>query len=447
MRLLGRLLGVLSCLGAALEGSPALRWHSTSCHLARSVPGSPSGSLSFLGRDAQGLAVFHAHWDGHGRLQACSRQEEPELTAAFSALCAAEISRDSFVHSPGPELRRALAALRSQWGACPPSARRPAGTREKRAAGQRGAPGVEHPREKRGWTMPGTLWCGFGDSARNSTELGVFRGPDLCCREHDHCPQSISPFQYNYGIQNYRFQTISHCDCDARCRTYGFIPLARLQPKTLYNTTWRSPAMAPTPSPQSPAPSKDNAAALQAPVATPRPDLAPTAWLEVTHMGHQGPPGALKPQVARHACRSFRHLDRCEYQIGPQETKFQLLNDGLEPLFHCNCTRRLARSLRLHSPPTGANMLWELLGTTCFKLAPPLDCAESKDCSRGPRAIRVPARHLQRLQHRRLRGTGTEEGLARPPEPPKAPMSFYDRCLQQTQAALRTQEQQTSWNQ
>ncbi|XP_014398027.1 PREDICTED: group 3 secretory phospholipase A2 isoform X3 [Myotis brandtii] len=420
MRLLGRLLGVLSCLGAALEGSPAPRWHSTSCHLA----------------------------------------------------------------SPGPELQRALATLRSQWGACPPSAGRPAGAREKRAAGQRGPPSVGPLREKRGWTMPGTLWCGFGDSAGNSTELGVFRGPDLCCREHDHCPQSISPFQYNYGMQNYRFQTISHCDCDARfrqclqnqrdsvsdlvgvaffnvletpcfvleeqeacvawywwggCKTYGSIPLARLQPKTLYNTSWRSPAMALTPSPQSPAPSKDKAAALQAPVASPRPDLAPTAWLEVTHSGHQGPPGALKPQVARQACRSFRHLDRCEHQIRPQETKFQLL-------FHCNCTRRLARSLRLHSPPTGANMLWELLGTTCFKLAPPLDCAESKDCSRGPRAIRVSAPHLQRLQQR-LRGTGTEEGQARPPEPPKAPMSFYDRCLQQIQAALRTQEQQTSWNQ
>uniref|UniRef100_G1PDR7 Group 3 secretory phospholipase A2 n=1 Tax=Myotis lucifugus TaxID=59463 RepID=G1PDR7_MYOLU len=488
MRLLGRLLGVLSCLGAALEGSPA-RWHSTSCHLARSVPGSP-GSLSFLGKDAQGLAVFHAHWDGHGRLQACSRQEEPELTAAFSALCAGESSRDFFVHSPGPELRRALATLRSQWGACPPSAGRPAGAREKRAAGQRGPP-RRGPREKRGWTVPGTLWCGFGDSAGNSTELGVFRGPDLCCREHDHCPQSISPFQYNYGMQNYRFQTISHCDCDARfrqclqnqqdsvsdlvgvaffnvletpcfvleeqeacvawywwggCKTYGSIPLARLQPKTLYNTSWRSPAMALTPSPQSPAPSKDKAAALQAPVASPRPDLAPTAWLEVTHSGHQGPPGALKPQVARQACRSFRHLDRCEHQIGPQETKFQLFNGAREPLFHCNCTRRLARSLRLHSPPTGANMLWELLGTTCFKLAPPLDCAESKDCSRGPRAIRVSARHLQRLQQR-LRGTGTEEGQARPPEPPKTPRSFYDRCLQQIQAAPRTQEQQTSWNQ
>lgn len=46
------------------------------------------------------------------------------------------------------------------------------------------------------------------------------------------------------------------------------------------------------------------------------------------------------PPVARQACRSFRHLDKCEHQIGPQETKFQLLNRAREPLFHCNCTRR-----------------------------------------------------------------------------------------------------------
>ncbi|XP_008140631.3 group 3 secretory phospholipase A2 [Eptesicus fuscus] len=504
MRLLGRLLWVLSFVGAALEGSSALRWNSTSCHLARSSPGSPSGSLSFLGKDARGLALVHARWDGRGRLRACRRQEEPELTAAFSALCAGEISRDFFVHSPGPELQRALSALQRQRGACPPSPSPggPAGVREKRAVGQRGPPGAGQPREKRGWTMPGTLWCGVGDSAGNSTELGVFRGPDLCCREHDHCPQTISPFQYNYGIQNYRFHTISHCDCDARfrqclqnqqdsvsdlvgvaffnvletpcfvleeqeacvawywwggCRTYGSIPIARLQPKTLYNASWRSPAMALTPSAPSPAPSKPrqkqrpwkwplqregsqhpskgNAAALQAPEASPRPDLAPAAWLEVTHSGHQGPPGALKPQVARQACHSFRHLDKCEHQIGPRETKFQLHNGAPEPLFHCNCTRRLARSLRRHSPPTGANLLWELLGTTCFKLAPPLDCAERKDCSRGPRAIKVSARHLKRLQRRRLGGTGTEGGQARPSEPPKAPLSFFDRCLQQTQAA------------
>lgn len=38
----------------------------------------------------------------------------------------------------------------------------------------------------------------------------------------------------------------------------------------------------------------------------------------------------------------------------------------------------LARFLRLHSPPAGTHKVWELLGTTCFKLAPQLDCAEGQ---------------------------------------------------------------------
>ncbi|KAM5311038.1 group 3 secretory phospholipase A2 isoform 2-T2 [Glossophaga mutica] len=469
MGILGVLLGVLSFLRATLGGSSALHWYNTSCHLARPTPGSPLGSLSFLGKNAQGLALFHTHWDGHGRLQACSRQDEPELTASFRALCAGKITQGFFIHTPGPELRRALATLRSQWGACQPSAESAAGARGKRAAGQSGTPGLAHRRGKRGWTVPGTLWCGVGDSAGNSTELGVFRGPDLCCREHDGCPQTILPFQYDYGIRNYRFHTISHCDCDARCRMYGSIPFARLQPTTLYNASWNSPAIPLTPNPQSPAPSKsqqkqhpqkwppqqegsqhpskDNATALQATMASPMLDVTPTARLDVTHSGLQGPQGVLKPQGTRQACRGFRHLDQCEHQIGPQETKFQLLNSAPEPLFLCNCTHRLARFLRRHSPPTGANMLLDLLGTTCFKLAPPLDCAESKDCSRGPRAIKVSAQHLWQLQQRRLWSTGRNEGQAWPSKHPRTPMSFYDQCLQLTQAAGGPKEQQKSWNQ
>ncbi|XP_054450361.1 group 3 secretory phospholipase A2 [Pteronotus mesoamericanus] len=501
MGVLGVLLGVLTCLRSTLGDSPAFRWHSTSCHLSRPIPGSPMGSLSFLGTDAQGLALFHALWDGHGRLQTCNWQDEPELTAAFSALCAGEITRGFFIHAPGPELQRALATLQSQWEACR-SEKSQAGAREKRATEQSEAPGVAHQRGKRGWTMPGTLWCGVGDSARNSTELGVFWGPDLCCREHDRCPQTISPFQYNYGIRNYRFHTISHCDCDARfqqclqkqrdsisdivgvaffnvleipcfvleeqeacvawywwggCRMYGSIPFARLQPKTIYNASWSFPAIPVTPDPQSPAPSKsrqneypqqwpsqqegpqqpskDNATTLQATMASPWPDMTPTARLKITHPGLQGPQAALKPEATHQACRGFRHLDQCEHQIGPQETKFQLFNSNQEPLFHCTCTRRLARFLRLHSPPSGAYMLLEPLGTTCFKLALPLDCAESKDCSRGPRAIKVSARHLQRLQQRRLWGTGRDDGQAWPSKHPRVPMSFYDQCLQLTQAA------------
>eukprot|EP00070_Physeter_catodon_P033028 XP_028339922.1 group 3 secretory phospholipase A2 isoform X2 [Physeter catodon] len=465
------LLGVLNFLGAVLGGSPALHLHSTSCHLARPISGSPLGSLSFLGKSAQGLALFHARWDGHGRLQVCSRQDEPVLTTAFSTLCAGEITRDSFIHTPGPELQRALATLKSQWEACRWPAESPAGTREKRAAGQSGAPGMGNQRVKRGWTMPGTLWCGVGDSAGNSSELGVFQGPDLCCQEHDRCPQTVSPFQYNYGIRNYRLHTISHCNCDARCRTYGSVSLARLQPRTFYNASWSSLAIPLTPSPQNPVPSKPrwiqhpqkwpaqqkeseypsqaNATALQAAVASPGPDVGSIVQLEVTDSGLQGPWRGLKPQGARQACRSFHRLDQCEHQIGPQKTKFQLFNNAREPLFHCNCTRRLARFLRLHSPPVGANILWELLGMTCFKLAPPLDCAEGKGCSRDPRAIKVSARHLRRLQQRQLQlqGTGTDNRQAWTSEHPKAPMSFYDRCLQLTQGAGGPEGQQKSWNQ
>lgn len=179
MKVLGMLLGLLSFLGAALEGSSALPWKSTSCHLGRFFPGSPFQSLSFLGKDAQGLALFHVHWDGFWRLQSCSRQDAPELTEAFSALCAGEITQNIFIQNPEPELQRAFATLQSQWEICRSSYESPAGVREKRAAGQSGIPGVGHHRGKRGWTVPGTLWCGVGDSAGNSTELGEPQGCGL----------------------------------------------------------------------------------------------------------------------------------------------------------------------------------------------------------------------------------------------------------------------------
>ncbi|OCU01599.1 uncharacterized protein LOC121394513 [Xenopus laevis] len=73
-------------------------------------------------------------------------------------------------------------------------------------------------RYKRGLTMPGTLWCGAGSSADNFTNLGIFNGADLCCREHDHCSHQIEAFQFLYGMRNYRLHTVSHCDCDQRFR-------------------------------------------------------------------------------------------------------------------------------------------------------------------------------------------------------------------------------------
>ncbi|XP_068096850.1 group 3 secretory phospholipase A2 [Hyperolius riggenbachi] len=78
--------------------------------------------------------------------------------------------------------------------------------------------GMHQSRHKRSWMMPGTLWCGAGSTAENFTNLGVFSGVDLCCREHDYCFPQIQSFEFLYGIRNYRLHTVSHCDCDLRFR-------------------------------------------------------------------------------------------------------------------------------------------------------------------------------------------------------------------------------------
>ncbi|XP_051021105.1 group 3 secretory phospholipase A2 [Acomys russatus] len=495
MGVLGVLLGVLAFLKVAPGNSRTLHWDSTSCHLVKPIPGSPLGSLSFLGKDDQGLALFQALWDAHHRLRVCIRQDEPELITAFRALCAGQPAQQFFVHIPGPQLQRALATLQSQWEACQGSEDSPTGARKKRETGPSGAPDREHLRRRRGWTIPGTLWCGVGNSAGNSSELGVFHGPDLCCREHDQCPQTISPLQYNYGIRNFRFHTISHCDCDARfqqclrsqhdsisdimgvaffnlleipcfvlkeqeacvawhwwgmCRAYGSVLLAQLQPRTYYNASWKAAATSLTPSPPSPVPSKHlqqtqarhhsstTTTTLQTPALSSRPDTMPSR----AQSGGVPQPGLWdgpKHQDAHRVCRSLRHLDQCEHQIKPQETKFHLPNSAHTPLFHCNCTRRLARFLRLHSPPAGTNKVWELLGITCFKLAPQLNCAEGKGCSRDHKAIRVSAPHLRRLRQNRLHfwDKGTSGVLAQPLEAPGTSMSLYSQCLQLTQTIWR----------
>uniref|UniRef100_A0A8C5WC20 Phospholipase A2-like central domain-containing protein n=1 Tax=Leptobrachium leishanense TaxID=445787 RepID=A0A8C5WC20_9ANUR len=48
--------------------------------------------------------------------------------------------------------------------------------------------------------------------------LSLFRGLDICCREHDHCTPQIQSFEFLYGFRNYRLHTVSHCDCDQRFR-------------------------------------------------------------------------------------------------------------------------------------------------------------------------------------------------------------------------------------
>ncbi|KAB5550170.1 hypothetical protein PHYPO_G00050750 [Pangasianodon hypophthalmus] len=69
-------------------------------------------------------------------------------------------------------------------------------------------------RSKRGFTYPGTLWCGAGNIADSYDQLGEFAETDKCCRTHDHCPHIIHAFSSKYGFTNFKWHSISHCDCD-----------------------------------------------------------------------------------------------------------------------------------------------------------------------------------------------------------------------------------------
>uniref|UniRef100_A0A665T2F8 phospholipase A2 n=1 Tax=Echeneis naucrates TaxID=173247 RepID=A0A665T2F8_ECHNA len=73
-------------------------------------------------------------------------------------------------------------------------------------------------RSKRGFTYPGTLWCGAGNMADNYDQLGTFAETDSCCRTHDHCPHVIHAFSTKYGYTNFKWHSICHCDCDNALR-------------------------------------------------------------------------------------------------------------------------------------------------------------------------------------------------------------------------------------
>ncbi|ESO95492.1 hypothetical protein LOTGIDRAFT_117034 [Lottia gigantea] len=60
----------------------------------------------------------------------------------------------------------------------------------------------------------GTKWCGVGNISKDYNDLGVFRETDKCCREHDYCPDYISPYQSKYGLENNSPFVRLNCDCD-----------------------------------------------------------------------------------------------------------------------------------------------------------------------------------------------------------------------------------------
>uniref|UniRef100_A0A8C5RQF9 phospholipase A2 n=1 Tax=Laticauda laticaudata TaxID=8630 RepID=A0A8C5RQF9_LATLA len=545
--MLGFARAALLALGFAL---PCARgsWTEANTACATRATGGRSGLLSFLWLRPDGspaAVLVQSLWDlRSGQLLDCALRTEPDGTRRYWELCRpGGLRRPLARASWDPRLRRELDALEARKGACKGT---PAGRAAAAAAGGK-REGEARPRSRRGLTLPGTLWCGSGATAEMPSELGVFQGPDVCCREHDNCDAHITPLEFKYGMRNYRLHTISHCSCDNRfsdclknlndtisnfignsffnllevpcfqltetedcvewhwwggCKKYGMMPLAHLVDPNPYQPIENPEATA---SPLQPSRhrkpglkgNKTRRKKVKKPSSKTQDPISPFSKLnQVTHLPGRSSPGeetvprspALpttsepspikmegeilatrhpvvfsmeeassnetwqgkrpfpgpsaghgqaskqRPGLSRR-CRCYQRLDQCPFQIGPHEFKYQLHNSDDRTLFHCNCTRRLARFLRRRKGPNEVEelVLSDYISPSCFVLETPPGCRTGDkswpNCIGIGKAILAPARHLtNRLMGKEARGSfkvKRQEGASL-----EGATQLFEKCVQ-----------------
>uniref|UniRef100_A0A182FKB8 Phospholipase A2 n=1 Tax=Anopheles albimanus TaxID=7167 RepID=A0A182FKB8_ANOAL len=79
--------------------------------------------------------------------------------------------------------------------------------------GDQGKSRANRTQERINLTVPGTKWCGPGNTANDYDDLGSNSEVDKCCREHDHC-DNIPAGETKYGLKNDDYFTRLHCKCD-----------------------------------------------------------------------------------------------------------------------------------------------------------------------------------------------------------------------------------------
>ncbi|AWO98733.1 phospholipase A2 group III [Scophthalmus maximus] len=171
-----------------------------------------SAGENFLYRVSDGAEVVSSVVSSSGELVTCS-------------VVANQTQARSFVHEcrSGPRGRRGGRRLQARFARM--SEAKPICREFKSKSGRGGSANRDDSddsslqnkvlkRSKRGFTYPGTLWCGAGNMADHYDQLGEFAETDSCCRIHDHCPHVIHAFSSNYGHTNFKWHSICHCDCD-----------------------------------------------------------------------------------------------------------------------------------------------------------------------------------------------------------------------------------------
>uniref|UniRef100_A0A3Q3MET4 phospholipase A2 n=1 Tax=Labrus bergylta TaxID=56723 RepID=A0A3Q3MET4_9LABR len=247
-------------------------------------------------------------------------------------------------------------------------------------------------RVKRGFIVPGTLWCGSGNKAPSFDDLGVFSDTDSCCREHDQCKDTILSFHSQFGVFNSNIFTMSHCDCDNKFRRclmeandsiadvvgYTFFNLLKMHcfefshrlqctQRNWFENSWRAASQTPSFTPS---------LLLQHPHLRPRPapplppsHLSPMdpnqtgsktlyplktglclTWMPISQVLERlfGKPASItEKNTATHL-----HLDCCRNKILPRQKRFGLHNLETRTLYHCNCTSSTFKNKCLQSAVT-----------------------------------------------------------------------------------------------
>ncbi|XP_068430607.1 group 3 secretory phospholipase A2 isoform X2 [Clinocottus analis] len=265
-----------------------------------------------------------------------------------------------------------------------------------------------HRRVKRGFIVPGTLWCGSGNKAPSYDDLGVFSDTDSCCREHDQCKHTIPSFHSQFGVFNSNIFTMSHCDCDNKFHSclvaaqdsisevvgYTFFNLLKMHCFELSHRlqcterNWFGMC-------------KDSKMSLYAEVHPPKLYDSPNATevsVNATEMlgtsnstgaaASTSPPEGLGgvgntlptwlniTEKQQSECAIFKELDECRNKIRPQQKKYGLFNPEARTLYHCNCTSRLFQTLAKQRRLSAVQaLLLDRVSESCF-LQP--DCAAGK---------------------------------------------------------------------
>ncbi|XP_061732036.1 group 3 secretory phospholipase A2 [Nerophis ophidion] len=356
-----------------------LRWTLAGAACARARL-SPSGGVRVT--FVSSARLRHSVWSREGALLACAWSDDAAAVREHVLACARERLHRPFAGA-------LFEAVRARGDAC--VSLRGTRTTEPEVKG--------HRRVKRGFIVPGTLWCGSGNKAQSYDDLGVFSDTDGCCRQHDQCQLAILSFHSRFGVFNSNIFTMSHCDCDnkfRRCLLEAKDSMAAVVGYTFFNVlhmhcfrlshrlqcaqrNWFGTC-------------KESKMALYAEVHPPTPyqSSVPTATsvpgVSLAFTSLTTPPSALAMAAVsspgngssqseasvgqKGSCSVFKILDECRDKIPPKRTRYGLFNSESKTMYHCHCTRRTFHTLtRQHQPLTPVqNVLLGLLSPSCFLL-------------------------------------------------------------------------------